>query len=78
MRKIWERILTAARVLFAKNIIVIDVATQVKHNRLAVTLWTTIDSEDSQIEYLDAMAKELKYEQQQRREKVRKFMAVNN
>lgn len=78
MRKFWGRLLTAARIMTAKNVIVIDVASQVKENRLAVTLWTTIDSEESQIEYLDAMAKELKYERQQHLEKVRKFMAVNN
>lgn len=78
MRKIWERLLTVNRVLFGKNIMVVEVNHEKKKNRLAVTLWSTIDSVDSQIEYLDAMAKELKYERQLELEKVRNFQAVNN
>lgn len=78
MRKFWERILTANRVIFGNKIMVLEISHEKKKNRLAVTLWSTIDSVPSQIEYLDAMAKELKYEQQQQLEKVRNFQAVNN
>jgi hypothetical protein len=78
MRKFYERLVTISRVLFGKNIMVIEVTQEKKGNRLAVTYWTSIENMDSQIEYLDAMAKSLKYERQEQLEKVRTFQAINN
>lgn len=78
MRKIWERILAAATVLFGKRIIIIDAKLEKKRNRMAVRLRTTIKSKDDQIVYLDQMTKTLQYERQEELQKDRTFQAANN
>lgn len=78
MRKIWERILAAASVLASKRVIVIDARLDKKTNYMAVGFWTTVESQDDQIVYLESMAKALRYEQLEAEGKVRKFNAQNN
>jgi hypothetical protein len=77
MRKIYERLVSAWRVIFSKSVIIIEVHQQ-EENRLAVTIWTTIDDTADQIQYLDTVSKELKYEQQQRQQKPCNFTVIKN
>lgn len=77
MRKILQRILAAYCVLFTKRVIVIDAQLDKKRNQMAVGFWTTVQSPDDQLLYLEEMVKQVKYDSQQR-QKVRKFNPQSN
>jgi len=77
MRKIWERILAVYCVLFSKRVILIDAKVDKKRNQMAVGFWTTVQSHDDQIVYLEEMVKCLKYDRQEA-QKVRKFNPQSN
>lgn len=77
MRKIWQRILAVYCVLFTKRVIVIDAKLDKKRNQMAVGFWSTVQSHDDQIVYLEEMVKCLKYDRQEA-QKVRNFNPQSN